>query len=427
MKLAEERMDMEEKNAVLDALLDKYKEAYEDIPLGSQDCWEAGPDVPLVTTEPDQYLSHPAQEIDAEVTTDPRFIPTRMSDVEIREAEWLVPGYIPRNQITIMAGDGGCGKSSAWISIAAALSKGVPTFLEDIPFEEREALTILCFSGEDCVNTVIAKRLQEAGADTDNIYTIDLADPRFATIKFDSPDLEEYLKNLRPALCVFDPLQAFVPPKTNMGARNDMRNLLATLIRYGKEYGTTFLIIMHTNKMTKAWGRTRMADSADMWDIARSVLIVGSCMENGTPKSYLSHEKCNYGELQETVLFKTSDGVAVRTGFSDKKDRDFMKESIQEQAAANTVSTRKEIRDWLMMQLGSDEHVLSDIEEDAKTAGFSRNAFKKVQRELQDTKKISIRRFGLGKGNGTAFLIRRAVVPETPRDRVFSDLLPGTV
>ena len=34
---------------------------------------------------------------------------TPISAVKEREAEWLIPGYIPKNQITIIAGDGGVG------------------------------------------------------------------------------------------------------------------------------------------------------------------------------------------------------------------------------------------------------------------------------------------------------------------------------
>lgn len=60
-----------------------------------------------------------------------------------------------------------------------------------------------------------------------------------------------------------------------MGDRNAMRQCLEPLIGYGDKYGTTFLIIEHTNKQSGVYGRRRIADSADIWDISRSVLIVG--------------------------------------------------------------------------------------------------------------------------------------------------------
>lgn len=48
----------------------------------------------------------------------------RLSDLEEKEIEWLVPAVIPRRQITVMAGEGGCGKTGVWCAIAAAISAG---------------------------------------------------------------------------------------------------------------------------------------------------------------------------------------------------------------------------------------------------------------------------------------------------------------
>lgn len=56
----------------------------------------------------------------------------------------------------------------------------------------------------------------------------------------------------------------------------------------GEKYGTTFIIIVHTNKQVGLWGRKRIADSADIWDIARSVLIAGEANDG---LRYISQEK----------------------------------------------------------------------------------------------------------------------------------------
>ncbi|MFR5991320.1 MAG: hypothetical protein ACLUGP_13515 [Faecalibacterium prausnitzii] len=46
---------------------------------------------------------------------------------------------------------------------------------------------------------------------------------------------------------------------------------------------------MHTNKRANVSGRARLADSSDIWDIARSVLMMGR--DKNSEKLYLSHEK----------------------------------------------------------------------------------------------------------------------------------------
>ena len=47
-----------------------------------------------------------------------------MDSVEEREPEWLVPQYIPKGQINVLAGDGGSGKTITWCGLAAAVSSG---------------------------------------------------------------------------------------------------------------------------------------------------------------------------------------------------------------------------------------------------------------------------------------------------------------
>lgn len=102
---------------------------------------------------------------------------------------------------------------------------------------------------------------------------MDLKNERFSEIKFNSKLLKELIEQVKPALIVFDPLQAFIPVDMQMGQRNAMRACLSPLIGIGEQYGVTSLIVVHTNKKQGVFGRNRIADSADVWDIARSVMI----------------------------------------------------------------------------------------------------------------------------------------------------------
>ena len=94
---------------------------------------------------------------------------------------------------------------------------------------------------------------------------------------------------------VFDTLQAFLPDGVDMAKRKDMRDALNPLNALGAKYGTSFLMVMHTNKSAMS-GRQRMADSSDIWDLGRSALMAGRTKEEGI--MYLSHEKSNYDRLQ---------------------------------------------------------------------------------------------------------------------------------
>ena len=244
-----------------------------------------------------------------------------MDQIEEKEPEWLINDYIPRGQITVLAGDGGSGKTTIWCAIAGAVSSGSKCFLnEDNPFAGNcKPGKVLFFSSEDTAEYTLVGRLRKNGAKLENVLSLSLSEDAFSEIKFDSERLEEIIKEHRPELVLFDPLQSFVPPNIQMGQRNAMRACLNPLIGLGEQYGVTFIIVVHTNKQSGIWGRKRIADSADIWDIARSVLIAG---EGNDGLRYLSQEKSNYGPLAQTVLFKLDSGKVEFESYTDKKDKD---------------------------------------------------------------------------------------------------------
>ena len=109
------------------------------------------------------------------------------------------------------------------------------------------------------------------------------------------------------------------------------------------------LLVMHSNKKQGVSGRARLADSSDIWDMARSVLMMGRAKNDG--KIYLSHEKNSYARPQQTVLLHIDDveveGVktarAVFDGYTDKKDADFI-----EERRVRTAETRQDTRSAIL-------------------------------------------------------------------------------
>lgn len=71
-------------------------------------------------------------------------------------------------------------------------------------------------------------------------------------------------------------------------------------------------------------GRDRLADSADLWDMARAIIMAGYTGENDT--RYLSHEKSSYAGQMETVLFTVENGLPVVTGYSNLRDADYVQQ-----------------------------------------------------------------------------------------------------
>ena len=317
-----------------------------------------------------------------------------INDVEEKTPEWLISGYIPRHQITVMAGDGGAGKTTAWCDIAGSVSSGRPCFLERaIPedFAVREPGKVLFFSSEDSPEYTLKSRLIKAGANLKNIFTISLKDERFAEIKFNSDLLEQLIAYHKSDLVIFDPIQSFIPPDIQMGQRNAMRSCLNPLIGLGEKYGTTFLVIVHANKQSGVYGRKRIADSADIWDIARSVMMIGNTAEQGI--RYISHEKSNYGMTSDSVLFSINDGKIETKGYTTKKDREFVSESVYNVKQAPAKEAAKE---FIIESLQEGQKEASELNELAQILGISKSAMREAKAELKKEQIIKMKSAGFG-------------------------------
>lgn len=329
-----------------------------------------------------------------------------LEDIEEKSPKWLVEGFIPRGEICILAGDGGTGKTFVWCSIAAAVSSGKRCFLQNNLWTEaveREPEDVLFFSSEDSYEYVLRRRLRKNGASLKRIRTLDCADERFSAVTLNGKYLDELLKVYKPALCIFDPLQAFVGG-ANMISRSEMRECLKLLHVYGKKYGTSFLIVMHTNKMQSVWGRSRLSDSSDIWDIARSVFIVGKADENGT--RYISHEKSNYAQQKDTVLFKLIDEVVTFQQYTDKRDRDFVLSAGKaKREKPATEEAENFIVSYLDEQGGSCD--LKDMNSIATVCGIKGYAMKEAKQKLKEEGKIKIESISKGQGKGFEWKVFR--------------------
>jgi hypothetical protein len=157
---------------------------------------------------------------------------------------------------------------------------------------------------------------------------------------------------------------------------------MAPLIALGEETGTTFLVVCHTNKRKGAYGRARISDSADLWDVSRSVIMAGYTEEQGV--RYLSNEKNNYAALQETVLFTIDpEGQAHQTGTTWKRDREFSQDTA---VAAPSAPKRTDCKQWLLQTLDDHGGTIPSrtLEQAAKDEGFSYITLRRVKDELRE-------------------------------------------
>ena len=324
------------------------------------------------------------------------------------EAEWLIPGWIPKGQITVLASDGGIGKTSLWIHIIACRSAGRACILDPKGYQ-CSPMRIAFLTTEDSVCYVLKRRLRLAGANMDNIITMDLAADESGlaqSLVYGSDTMREVIETLQADLVVYDPLQGFLDSGINMGSRNAMRRCLAPLVGIGERVGTTFLLVCHTNKRDNASGRNRIADSADVWDIARSVIMMDKADEDGV--KYISQEKNNYGPLQETVLYThDNDGNVHYKGTTWKRDADYQSGKVVAKSAPKLEDCKAAIYNTLQRQQG---HCMAAKELDAaiKQAGYSMQTFNRARKVLREEGKVESYTTGAAKDGNRVFYWRLA-------------------
>lgn len=350
----------------------------------------------------ERFKKHEAKKVDPETSIDPNKINlVNVSDIEKEYVEWLIPGYIPKGTITIIGGDGGLGKTSLWCNIASAISNGTPCVLQEnndvlCPYGE-----VVYFSGEDDTARVLRPRLEQNGANLDNIKTIPMDDDAFTSLSIGGALIEGIIEARRPMLVIFDPIQQFIK-NADMSKRNDMRQIMTSLSKLGKKYGTTFILVMHTNKRDKIGSfRDKLSDSADLWDIARSVLALGRNQNN---ENFITHEKSSYSIRQNAILYHIENGRIIRD--SSETERMTYVEFMGGKSKADKTDMRLQCKNVYLDLLSSEKQsVKKDLEDKLLTMGYAKNMIRQVYKDLIQEQRIEATKTSGGKGQGTRIIL----------------------
>ena len=264
-----------------------------------------------------------------------------LADVATEPVKWAVPGLLPAGELAILGADGGTGKGLYVAQLVAALTTAKGNeFFPEVPKTPASALIL---SGEDDPSRVLRPRLIAAGADLERVDVLipdSFVHSPEGGLYINSEMMTDYIKAMPagPRLVVVDPMQSFLAPTVNIAARNEMRSAFVPFHAACRQTGAVGLTVIHTNKKGGVAGRQRLADSSDLWDMARSVLMMGR--DKNTGLVYVSHEKSSYSKPRPTILLTISDttaegvhtAVATFSGLTDKRDADFILEPKLRQA-----------------------------------------------------------------------------------------------
>lgn len=205
---------------------------------------------------------------------------TPLNDFEEEEVEWIWNQRIPKAKITLLAGDGGQGKSFTTLGLAAALSTGTQ-LPEGSP---REPISTLIWSGEDTPADTMRPRARLAGADLSRIHIIGDVDENGITRSFclsDIPTVASILQE-RPeiGLFVIDPISALLGEHDTY-KDSAVRAALQPLVDLTVKYKVATLLVMHLKKGEETSALHKISMSIAFGALARSVLFLGTHAVSG--------------------------------------------------------------------------------------------------------------------------------------------------
>lgn len=222
-----------------------------------------------------------------------------MDEVPVEEVKWLWYPYIPFGKLTIIHGDGGEGKTTLILQLAALLSRGKKLPCDDT---EREPIKIIYQTAEDGLGDTIKPRLLSGNADCSQIKVIDESE---AALTMLDERVEQAIAETGARVIILDPMQAYVGAKVDMNRANEVRNILAQLGRIAEKYCCAIILVGHLNKAQGHKSTYRGLGSIDFQACARSVLVVGRVKDKPEIR-VVAHQKSSLAPEGKPIAFELS-------------------------------------------------------------------------------------------------------------------------
>lgn len=291
------------------------------------------------------------------------------------EQTFLIDKLIPEKTVTVLAGEGGVGKSYITLAIASAVTRGKGN---GFPFKDREPGNVLIYTDEDPMGE-IKKRFQRLEGIESRCSV------RRKAYDFSGKELlilRKDIEDCKPVLVILDTAWAY-RGKFDLNSRNDAQKFMSLFRKFAEAYNTTFLLTYHFNSDKKSGVNvTRIAGSMGLPDYCKSALLVTRSQENKEHR-FIFHSKVNYsdeGETLECRIDKT--GTFEWVGYSKVKSEDWSN------------SRSRNLDDFILELLGGCDFMpANDVTKACKEACNATTS------QIQDARE----RLGITKANGCIF------------------------
>lgn len=221
-----------------------------------------------------------------------------LSDVEALPINWLWFNRIPAGMLTLIAGDGGLGKSFLSLYMAAKISTGGAWPDGDsLPDNSAPLGSVVLLTAEDDLARTVRPRLDSLEADVTRIVALEGVKVRdenggqrskHFSLQHDLPALRQAVTRLGDCrLVILDPLSAYLGGGVDSHRDSDVRSVLAPLVQLAEDTGVAVVGIMHLNKSVGGKAVYRALGSIAFTAAARTAWLVTADPQNPESKRRL--------------------------------------------------------------------------------------------------------------------------------------------
>jgi hypothetical protein len=213
----------------------------------------------------------------AEIDTESALETTPLSTLRPRPIKWLERNRIPLGKVVLIAGDGGHGKSTLTLHLAACLSQGLPAF--GLSCDEHLTGDTLLIQCEDDWSDTVVPRLLAMGADMARIHQQHgIRNENGELVPFCLAHYQALERTLaaKPEikLVVIDPAGAYIGSGVDDHKDSELRSLLGPLAELAARRGVTIILVKHFSKAPTAKAVSKISGSTGYVNAVRAAYVV---------------------------------------------------------------------------------------------------------------------------------------------------------
>ncbi len=341
----------------------------------------------------------------------------RLSDLKAKPVKWLVPGRIPCGKVTLLAADGGSGKSTLTRHLGARVTRGKPAFGMNYP-DYTPGNVLLC-AAEDSFEEVVIPHLVAEDADLERVARVfhvhSEPDGKVFKMHFGLEHIEELKVELAKhpdvKLIVIDPIASFVGRcRIDDHKQSELRRVLDPLSGLAEATGVAVIVVAHLNKTQNERAVHRIAGSIGYAAAVRLAYMIANDPEDEERRFLLPVKKNLLGVESKAAAFRLEklEGTEAQVfrnlhAFADLSDCDFREVVTQMarvrfeadvEADADEVFGRKTDKDpnkvarcaeWLKVFLAEFAYPADEILEAANRAEFTLDNLKRAKAILKQS------------------------------------------